>query len=108
MAVKRRITKKWRLHVSPRDGPELGLSWLRVNLRDPRASAIFEAPADEDPPWDSSCCLAVFLRTWRRQDERSRGGTRERNSKDGLIGALAVKRTKEEEMEAPREPAGWP
>jgi len=29
--------------VSPRDGPELGLSRLRVNLRDPCASAILEA-----------------------------------------------------------------
>ena len=43
MAVKRRTLRKWRLHVSPQDGRELGLSWVRINLQDGRISAGVEA-----------------------------------------------------------------
>ena len=43
LPVKRRITRKWRLHVSPQDGRELGLSRERANLQDGRISAGVEA-----------------------------------------------------------------
>lgn len=44
LAVRRRITRKWRLHVDvgPRDGPELGLSWVMINLWDRRISTCIE------------------------------------------------------------------
>lgn len=35
--------RKWRLHVSLQDGPELELSHVRVNLQDERISTSIEA-----------------------------------------------------------------
>lgn len=42
LPIKRKITRKWRLHVSLQDGPELGLSPVMVNLKDGRISANIE------------------------------------------------------------------
>jgi len=104
LAVKRRIIRKWRLHVSLRDGAEFRLSRLTVNLRDPCTPAMFEAPSRCGPSagllllaWyssskDGSPWPALFLRTWWRRDERSWEGTRKGDGKEGLIWALAVKR----------------
>jgi len=47
LAVKR-MTRKWRLHVSPQDGRELGLSWVRANLQDGRISAGVEAAVSRE------------------------------------------------------------
>ena len=44
LAVKRRITRKWRLHMNLQDDPKLGCSWVTVHLWDPCAPAMFEAP----------------------------------------------------------------
>ena len=47
LAVKR-MTRKWRLHVSPQDGCELGLSWVRANLQDGRISASVKAAVSRE------------------------------------------------------------
>ena len=46
--MKRRTLRKWRLHVSPQDGHELGLSWVRANLQDGRISAGIEAAVSRE------------------------------------------------------------
>lgn len=39
----KRTPRKWRFHMSPQDGCELGLSWERANLQDGRISTGIEA-----------------------------------------------------------------
>ena len=51
--MKRRMTRKWRLRVSPRGGPELRLSRIRENLRDGSISTGVEAAVwmEVDESW---------------------------------------------------------
>ena len=54
------MIRKWRLHVSLWGGPELSFpSWLKVNLRDPRAPVVLEVPLLVHPT-----ALAQQLRGW--------------------------------------------
>ena len=46
--MERRMPRKWRLHVSPQDGRELGLSRERANLQDGRISASVEAAVSRE------------------------------------------------------------
>jgi len=71
LAVKGRITRKWRLQVYLQDGPELGLSWVRASLWGGRISTGIEAAIwrEVDRPWHPAVIFRVQSLSGRPDDD---------------------------------------
>ena len=60
------MIRKWRLHVSLWGGPELSFpSWLKVNLRDPRAPVVLEVPLLVSPHCPGTAAERMAVRALR-------------------------------------------